>query len=63
VDGIDKDKTQIVQTLEKSTKDGLLMEQRMQLQEQVARDTTNALKRLTDSQRELEDIIARRAAK
>lgn len=61
VDGIDKDKTQIVQTLEKSTKDALIMEQRMQLQEQVARESAATVKRLVDTQRELEDIIARRA--
>lgn len=63
VDGIDKDKTQLVQTIEKVTKDGLIMEQRMQGQEQIARETVATLKRLVDSQRELEDLVARRANK
>lgn len=48
VDSIDKDKTQIVQTVEKLTKDELILEQRMQVQESASKDSGLTLKQMTD---------------
>ncbi len=60
VDGIDKDRTQIVQVLEQNKRDHITVDSRLQVLEATSKDSSESLKRLTQSQRDLEDLIYRR---
>lgn len=61
IDAVDHDKTQIMQNVDKLSKEQSLIDQRLQTQEAISRESTATLKKLIDSERELEDIISHRS--
>lgn len=59
IDSVDRNSIRLAEVLERSSKDAVVIEQRIQNLEAINKETVLTVKRLVDSQRELEDMISR----